>query len=186
MRNGRLIPCILAVLSVAAACLLAFAVSASAAPCADKKGPAADADSCVSGGPPSRTPASSATAPAGPASGTAQDGTGPGEAQPVVTGSGEEDMPLQETIAGQEPEPAPVVSSGSPSRAGMAASQAGSAPPSPSRSARTLTAAPSDSGGVEAGTVPVAGYLIATGGGLLLLSSAFGFMRFRPGAQVQP
>lgn len=95
-------------------------------------------------------------------------------------------MPLQETIAGQGTEPANAASAGSPSRAGTAAAPAGSAPSSPSRSARTLTAAPSDSGGVEAGTVPVAGYLIAVGGGLLLLSSAFGLMRFRPGARVQP
>jgi hypothetical protein len=94
-------------------------------------------------------------------------------------------MPLQETIAGQGPEAASAASAGSPSRAGTA-TPAGSEPPLPSRSARTLTAAPSDSGGVEAGTVPVAGYLIAIGGGLLLLSSAFGFLRFRPGARVQP
>ncbi|MEO5317325.1 hypothetical protein PV761_01860 [Arthrobacter sp. CC3] len=185
MRNGRLVPCILAVLSVVAACLLAFAVSASAAPCSDKKGPAADAGSCDSGGPPSRAPASPATSPEPAAPGTIQDGTGPGQVQPVVTGSGEEDMPLQETIAGQGPEAASAASAGSPSRAGTA-TPAGSEPPLPSRSARTLTAAPSDSGGVEAGTVPVAGYLIAIGGGLLLLSSAFGFLRFRPGARVQP
>jgi hypothetical protein len=173
MCNGRLVLCVLAVLSVVAAGFLALAVPASAAPCPDKQGPAAAGKSCVSGGPPSKGPEEPATAPVAPAS------PGPVETQPI--GSGADNVPAQDTAAGQETAPAPGTAAGTPS------AQIAVVPPAetelPSRSARTLTAAPPDSGTPEAFSAPVAGYLVAIGGGMLLLSSVFGFLRVRPAAR---
>jgi hypothetical protein len=183
MCNRRLVLCVLAVLSVVAAGVLAFAVPAGAEPCPGKQVPAAAGGFCVPGGPPSPDPTSSATSPAEPAgSGAGRGGQGPADPQPVVTGSGPENVPPQEGVAGQGSTPAPTVSAGSPSGGGPAARPAGAAS-HPSRSARTLTAAPPDSSRTEAGAVPVAGFLVAVGGGMLLLSSAFGFLRFRPAAR---
>lgn len=183
MRNGRLVPCILAVLSVVAFFFLGIAAPASAEPCPDKQVPAAAGGFCVSGGPPSPAPASAPTAPAGPASpGPAQGGSGPADTQPVVPGSAAENLPSQESVAGQGTAPAPSASAGTPSGAGFA-TPAKASSPMPSRSARTFAAALPDSGRAGAGTVPLAGYLVAIGGGMLLLSAAFGFMRFRPAAR---
>ena len=182
MCNRRLVLCVLAVLSVVAAGVLAFALPASAAPCPDKQVPAAAGGFCVSGGPPSPAPASPATDPAGTASpGSGQGGAGSAETQPVVPGSGVENVPTQESVAGQGTVPAPAASAGAPAAARPVTTPATT--PAPSRSARTLTAAPPDDGSAEAGTVPMAGYLVAIGGGMLLLSSVFGFMRFRPAAR---
>ncbi|KIS29212.1 hypothetical protein TV39_00125 [Arthrobacter sp. SPG23] len=184
MRNGRLVPCILAVLSVVAAFFLAFAGPASAEPCPDKQVPAAAGGFCVSGGPPSPAPTSSSTAPAGAVSpGPARGGAGPVDTQPLLPGSGAEDVPPQGNMAGQESGAAPPASAEPPSATQPATPPAKAVSPSPSRSARTLTAAPPDSGRSGAGGVPLAGYLVAVGGGMLLLSSAFGFMRFRPAAR---
>jgi hypothetical protein len=180
MCNGRLVLCVLAVLAFVAAGVLAFAIPASAAPCPDKQVPAAAGGFCVSRGPPSPAPTSSAISPDEPAApGPVEGRAGSAETRPVVTGSGVENVPSQGSVAGQGSMPAPTAPVGSPS---AATPPAGAESP-PSRSARTLTAAPPDSRRAEAGTVPVAGYLIAIGGGMLLLSSAFGFMRFRPGAR---
>ncbi|MDV8147817.1 hypothetical protein [Arthrobacter sp. B10-11] len=172
MCNGRLVLCVLAVLSVVAAGFLALALPASAAPCPDKEPPAASGRVCDSGGPPS--PAPTAPAPAGPVQG----GAGSAETQPIVTDPGVANVPAQETVSGEGTAPAPSASAGTPSAGTVT-------PPGvatfPSRSARTLTAAPPDSG--AAGSGPMAGYLVAIGGGMLLLSSVFGFMRFRPAAR---
>ncbi|MBP1233630.1 hypothetical protein JOE40_003274 [Arthrobacter sp. PvP102] len=183
MRNGRLVLCILAVLSVVAAFFLGVAAPASAAPCPDKQVPAAAGGFCVSGGPPSPAPTASATAPAGPASPEPpQGGSGPAGTQPAVPGSAAENLPSQESVAGLGSASAPSASAGTPSAAGFA-TPARVSSPVPSRSARTLTAAPPDSGSAAAGTVPLAGYLMAIGGGMLLLSAAFGFLRIRPAAR---
>jgi hypothetical protein len=185
MCNGRLVLCVLAVLSVVAAGVLALAVPASAAPCPDKQVPAAAGGFCVKGGPPSPAPTSSAPSPADPdGTGPGQGGVRPAETQPVVTGSGVESVPARQAVASQRSSPTPAASSGSPSAAAFAATPAVAAPTA-SRSARTLKAAAPASGGAEPGTVPVAGYLIAMGGGMLLLSSVFGLMRIRPGGQGQ-
>ncbi|WLQ08157.1 hypothetical protein [Arthrobacter oryzae] len=170
MCNGRLVLCVLAVLSVVAAGFLALALPANAAPCPDKEPPAASGRVCDSGGPPS--PAPTAPAPAIPL----QEGAGSAETQPIVTDPGVANVPAQESVPGQGT--TPEASAGTPSAGTVT-------PPGvaafPSRSARTLTAAPPDSG--AAGSGPMAGYLVAIGGGMLLLSSVFGFMRFRPAAR---
>ena len=184
MRNGRLVPCILAVLAVVVGFFLAFAGPAGAEPCPDKRVPAAAGGFCVSGGPPSPASTPSSTAPAGAVSpGPAQGGAGPVDTRPVLPGSGAENVPPQGNMAGQESGPAPAASAEPPSAAQPATPPIRAVSPMPSRSARTLTAAPPDSGRGGAGGVPLAGYLVAVGGGMLLLSSAFGFMRFRPSAR---
>jgi hypothetical protein len=182
MCNGRLVLCVLAVLSVVAAGILAFAVPAGAAPCPDKQVPAAAGGFCVKGGPPSPAPTSSAASPDEPAApGNGQGGARPADTPPVGNRSDVESVPAQGTVTGQGSSPAPATSAGPPSAAALTARPAEAATP-PSRSARTLAAAPPGSVRAEVEIVPVAGYLIAIGGGMLLLSSAFGFTRVRPGA----
>ncbi|MDQ0077701.1 hypothetical protein [Arthrobacter oryzae] len=103
--------------------------------------------------------------------------------QPIDTGSDPGSVPAGEAVAGQGSS-APATSPGPASAAAFAGPPVRSASP-PSRSARALTAAPPDSAPAGTGTAAVAGYLIASGGGMLLLSSGFGFMRIRPGAQAR-
>lgn len=184
MCNRRLVLCVLAVLSVVAAGVLALAVPAGAEPCPGKQVPTAAGGFCVPGGPPSPDPTSSETSPAVPGgSGPRRGDAGPAETEPVVTGSDVENVPSEEAVAGQG-SPAPTASPRSPSAAAFAAPPAG-AVPTPSRSARMLTAALPDSGSAGARTVPVAGYLVAIGGGMLVLSSAFGFVTLRPAARAR-
>ncbi|MBT2536025.1 hypothetical protein [Arthrobacter sp. ISL-69] len=139
----------------------------------------------MKGGPPSPAPTSSASSPAEPDSpGPGQGGARPAETRPVVTGSDVESVPSQGAVTGQGSSPTLATSAGAQPTAALATPPAMT--PSPlSRSARTLAAAPPGSSRAEQGTVPVAGYLIAIGGGMLLLSSVFGFMRIRPGAQAR-
>ncbi|MDR6504668.1 hypothetical protein [Arthrobacter oryzae] len=184
MCNGRLVLCVLAVLSLVAAGVLSLAGPASAAPCPDKQVPAAAGGFCVKGGPPSPAPTSSAPSPADPDNpGSGQGGARPAETQPAATGSDVESVPSREAVSGLGSSPTPIASPRSPSAAAFAAPPA--AAPTPSRSTRMLTAALPDSGRAEAGSIPVAGYLVAIGGGMLVLSSAFGFMRFRPAARAR-
>jgi len=184
MCNGRLVLCVLAVLSVVAAGFLALALPTSAAPCPDKQVPAAAGGFCVSGGPPSRAPTAPEDSPGPDGPGPGQDGAGSAETPPLVTGSvtgSGDSVPAQDSVAGQGTAPAHAGSAGPPSAAGMATPPAVAAVQS--RSARTLTAAPPDPGTAGTVTAPMAGYLVAIGGGMLLLSSLFGFMRFRPAAR---
>jgi hypothetical protein len=175
MCNGRLVLRVLAVLSVIAAGFFALTLPVSAAPCPDKQVPAAAGKSCLSGGP-AKGPSAPEPSPVDPAAPAPVDMPAP------ATGPNAGDPPSQESPSGQETVPDPAASAGPPSAATAAAAPAETAS-GPSRSARTLTTAPAESDTAGAGSAPMAGYLVALGGGMLLLSSVFGFMRFRPAAR---
>ena len=182
MCNGRLVLCVLAALFAVAAGVLAFPAPATAEPCPEKQVPAAAGGFCVPGGPPSSEPSPPDTSPAAPASPDPEPGdAAPAETQPVVTGPTVESIPPREGLAGAGSTPVSTSSGAPASATGLAAPPQAKAPRQPSRSGRMLAAASPDPG--AAGTLPVAGYLIAIGGGMLLLSAAFGFMRFGPGAR---
>ncbi|MBT2596990.1 hypothetical protein [Arthrobacter sp. ISL-72] len=183
MCNGRLVLCVLAALFAVAAGVLSFPARAMAEPCPEKQVPAAAGGFCVPGGPPSSEPSPPDPSPAAPARPDPGPGdAAPAETQPVVTGPTVESIPPREGVAGAGTTPVSIPAGAPPSHASFAATPRGKASQPSSRSGRILAVASPELGGA-AGTVPVAGYLIAIGGGMLLLSAAFGLMRFRPGAR---
>jgi hypothetical protein len=182
---------ILAVWSAVVMSVLAFPATAAAGPCPPGQVPVAGGGFCVPLSPlfpapttpgqsPTATPAS--PAPTGPVPGEPV----PSATSPVVMDSGSQAPGSSPTEPGQSP----AAGAATPSSSESSPMPASLAPPAstraPSETTHPETAAGASRGGPAARPqapstlIPLAGYLLAFGGMMLLASSAVGLMRQRP------